>query len=218
MSVDLLQSQSKPAKKSTRGEPTWEIATLFPRQGEWSEEEFLTVSTNHFVELNDGCLELLPMPNYLHQAIVGMIFQVLQKFATDHQLGRASVAPLPVRLWSGQYREPDIVFLKPDRIKKLRDERFRGQPDGADLVMEVVSPGDENRRRDLVEKREIYARAGIPEYWIVDPENRTITVLVLDGAAYRVHGEFDVSATATSALLSGFSVVVRDVFAVLDTA
>lgn len=203
-------------RTSNLGEPTWEVACLYPRQGEWTEGEFLALSTNHFVELNNGRLEILPMPSFLHQVIVELLFTLLKQFASARNLGRAMFAPLPVKLWPGQYREPDVVFLKPDRVDRLRAIGFAGQPEGADLVMEVVSPGDDNRRRDLIDKREVYARAGIAEYWIVDPELRTITVLVLDGAAYRVHGEFHAGSTATSMLLEGFGVDVGSVFAVAD--
>jgi hypothetical protein len=71
--------------------------------------------------------------------------------------------PLPIRLWPGKYREPDIAYFRPGRIRDPRQP-----PDGADLVMEVASEGEENRKRDLQTKREEYARAGIAEYWIVD--------------------------------------------------
>ena len=80
--------------------------------------------------------------------------------------------------------------------------------EGADLVMEVVSPGDEDRRRDLKTKREEYAQAGIPEYWIIDPELERITVLTLEGQTYVVHGEFSRGEQATSKLLPGFAVDV----------
>ena len=72
--------------------------------------------------------------------------------------------------------------------------------------MEVVS--DDDRRRDLETKRQEYAQAGIPEYWIVDPRLKRITVLWLDGAAYSVHGEFAEGTEATSRLLEGFKVNV----------
>lgn len=107
-------------------------------------------------------------------------------------------APLPVRLWEGKYREPDLVFLRPDRLGDLR-----GQLDGADLVVEVMSEGEGNRRRDLVEKRSDYARAGVAEYWIVDPEERWIEVLTLEGAAYRSHGRFADGRTLTSVMFPG---------------
>jgi Uma2 family endonuclease len=110
-------------------------------------------------------------------------------------------------LGPGRFREPDIVYLRPGRGE------FRGQPEGADLVMEVVSEGEENRRRDLEEKRRDYAQAGIPEYWIVDPESRRVTVLALEQGTYREHGVFGPGNAASSVLLPGFSVSVTDLFA-----
>jgi Uma2 family endonuclease len=80
--------------------------------------------------------------------------------------------------------------------------------EGAELAMEVVS--DDDRRRDLETKRFEYARAGISEYWIVDPLKEQITVLKLDGSAYVVHGEFKKGDRATSVLLPGFSVDVAE--------
>lgn len=109
-------------------------------------------------------------------------------------------------------REPDVLFLRPDRLQKLAQAGNRAQPDGADFVLEVVSPGTQNRERDLDVKRREYARAGIAEYWIVDPEHRTITVLTLDGDVYRTAGEYGLTQTASSVLLPGFSVAVQAVF------
>jgi Uma2 family endonuclease len=114
-------------------------------------------------------------------------------------------------LWAEKYREPDILFLRPKRMSDLHS-----QPQGADLVVEVLSEGEANRRRDLVDKRHDYVRAGVSEYWIVDPEQRAIEVLTLDGAAYRNHGLFRETEAATSVLLPGFSVVVADVFAAAE--
>ena len=81
---------------------------------------------------------------------------------------------------------------------------------GADLVVEVVSP--DRPERDTEEKPRDYAEAGIPEYWIVNPLDATITVLVLDGRAYRRHGLFRRGEHATSRLLPSFSVSVDEVF------
>lgn len=214
MSGSLAASDPAANYTSARGEPTWEVVRFYPRQGEWTDTDFLALSVDQFVELNDGCLEVLPMPTVLHQAIVELLVSLLKEFVTARNLGKVLFAPLPVKLWEGQYREPDIVFLGPERLEKLRAIGFAGQPEGADLVMEVVSPGDVNRRRDLVDKRDVYARAGIPEYWIVDPEQRTITVLALEGTAYRTHGEFTTGDIATSVLLHGFTVRTSVVFAI----
>ena len=200
-------------RRSVRGEPAWEIATLYPIQGTWTEAAYLALPTNHMLELNDGCLEILPMPTYFHELIVEFLYDLLRSFVRERGLGKVMRAPLPIRLWAGQMREPDVLFLRPDRLQQLAKAGNRAQPEGADLVMEVVSPGPQNRERDLDVKRLEYARAGIVEYWIVDPELRTITVMGLVGDVYRVSGEFKTGQTATSILLPGFSVSVEAAFA-----
>lgn len=208
MNASATQAAEKSLRMSRRGEPAWELALLFPAQGQWSEAEYLALDTNKMVELVDGCLEVLPMPTYYHQLILKYLFRILEEFiAASGRPGTVLFAPMPIRLWDGHFREPDIVYVLPEHVPDRR-----GQPHGAALVVEIVSPGVENRQRDLETKRVEYARAGIAEYWIVDPEERKITVLTLDGAAYRVHGEFVASKRAASVLLAGFEVSVDEVF------
>lgn len=193
---------------SQPGEPPWDIALLFPTQGNWSEADYLALDTNRLVELSDGCLEVLPMPTILHQLIAQFLYELLNGHVKAKKAGLVLLAPLPVRLWAGKYREPDVVYLRPERVPNPRT-----QPEGADLVMEIVSEGEESRERDLIQKRLDYARAGIPEYWIVDPQERSITVLTLDSGAYREHGTFRGGSQASSAFLPGFSVSVDAAFA-----
>jgi Uma2 family endonuclease len=180
-------------------------------EGRWTEAEYLALDTNWLVELVDGRLEFLPMPTPLHQRIVQFLFGLLNAFVLARRLGEVFVAPLPVRLGAGKMREPDVVFCRPGRIQDSRRP-----PDGADLAMEVVSEGKENRERDLNTKRSEYAEAKVQEYWIIDPEEKRITVLTLDGADYRVHGEFGPGERATSALQPGFAVDVSAVLAAGD--
>ena len=199
------------AGRNGAGQPTWDIAQFFPLQGDWTEEKYLDLDRNsepRLVELNDGVLEVLPMPDLFHQRIVKFLFGLLDALVTDLKIGEAHFAPLPIRLWSKQFREPDIVYLASHRVKDKHKP-----PRGADLVMEVVSPGADARKRDLKEKRRVYARARIAEYWIVDPMERTITVLTLSGKSYKVHGIFKEGSQATSKLLKGLKVAVSDVFA-----
>jgi Uma2 family endonuclease len=75
-----------------------------------------------------------------------------------------------------------------------------------------VSGNKEDRRRDLVTKRKEYARAGIPEYWIVDPREERVLVLRLEGKCYKIHGDFSKGQAASSVLLPGFSVDVNELF------
>ena len=98
-----------------------------------------------------------------------------------NELGTVVISGYKVRLRARKYREPDILFIKAAHrsgIKKQYCEK-------ADLVIEVVS--EKNRPHDIKKKRIEYAKAGIPEYWIVDPEEETITVLVLKSQAKDLH-------------------------------
>lgn len=195
---------------SRQGEPPWELATLFPPQGEWTEEDFLALEsqTGRPMELVDGCIRMLPMPTEEHQAILGFLYEVFKAFVVARQLGRVRFAPLPIHFAAKNIREPDLMFFGKDRPRGPK-----GFPEGADLVLEIVSEGTENRHRDLEEKRVAYANAGVPEYWVVDPRDQTITVLVTDGDHYREHGVFHPGEKATSVMLTGLSIAVDEVFA-----
>jgi Uma2 family endonuclease len=116
-----------------------------------------------------------------------------------------------VQLTPRKYRQPDLVFLRPERIGAMR-----GIPVGADLVVEVVSDGPEDRRRDYEEKRVEYAEAQIAEYWIVDPRERQVTILALDAAHYRQHGVFRPGDTATSACFPDLQLTVSELFVKCD--
>src|SRR4051794_22991274 len=187
-----------PKPSDTQFEPTWEIARLFPAQGTWSEEEYLTLTqgTNHLVEFSHGNLEFLAMPTRTHQKIVFFLSQVLYAFLSARGLGTVLFAPLRVRLWEGKFREPDLVVM----LAEHRDREHEAFFDGADLVIEVVSEDDP--ARDLVTKRREYAQAGIPEYWIIEPQTEMIIVLHLDQNQYYEHGRFGRGTIATSVLLA----------------
>ncbi len=191
-------------------EPTWEIARLFPDQGHWTEDDYLALNTNQLVEFSHGLLEFPPMPTFAHQRIAFWLSQRLEAFAKQQRNGIVVPAPYKVRLWAGKFREPDVCFFHSEHRHQITPQFS----EGADLVIEVVS--DDDRRRELDIKRTEYARAGIPEYWIVDPKFKTITVLRLDQGSYVEHGVFAEDEFATSQLLNGFEVSVAEVLAAAD--
>lgn len=201
--------QSLPHPTPACPDPAWEVALLFPSQGTWSETDYFSLETNLLVELVDGKLEVLPMPTFDHQLIVRFLFEILQSFIKARRLGEVLFAPLPTHIRANTIREPDLIYISTKRLKRMRGK----YPTGADLVMEVVSEGSESHKRDYKEKRKDYAQLGVPEYWIVDPQTKRITVLVLKGKQYRVHGEFAPGEQATSVLLEGFAVDVSAAFA-----
>lgn len=184
------------------------ILDLLPRQGEWSVEAYLwlTDRTNRLIEFVDGYLHILPMLTE-SSSVHPMVSRADLRCIDGSNREVALFAPLRLQVSPTRFREPDLLFLRSRRDPR-RGERYWT---GADLVLEVVSPDDP--QRDLVEKRRDYAEAGIPEYWIVDPEHEQVIVLRLEEAGYEEHGVFGRGDTATSALLPDLRV---DVSAMLE--
>ena len=140
----------------------------------------------------------MPLPTDTHQAILAYLYVLFRAWLKPRG-GVVRFSALRMRIREGKFREPDLLLLR-DRSDPRRQDRYWL---GADLVVEVVSPDDPER--DLVEKRTDYAEGGIPEYWIVDPRDETITVLALAGDAYVEHGVFARGGAAASARLDGFA-------------
>ncbi len=180
---------------------------LLPLQGLWTEAQYLklTDQTNHLIEFTDGVIEVMPMPTDKHQVILEFIFLTLRAFVSVLG-GKVLFAPLRVQVRPGKYREPDILLVR-DANDPRRQNAFWL---GADLVVEIVSP--DKPERDTEEKPVDYAEAGIPEYWIVNPLDETITVLTLQGDHYVARGVSRRGERATSALLEAFGVSVDEVF------
>lgn len=188
--------------------PVWDVAKLFPDQGQWDEGDYLELnrSTNHLIEFDSGTVEVLEMPTRSHKRIVLYLYNGLNQFVGAKGLGEVLVAPYPVRLWRGKFREPDVVFVLAEHAELLGED----YSDGADLVMEVVS---DDRRRNLETKRKEYARAKIAEYWVTDPRDRRVTVFKRAGSRSTTAGTYGEGETAASVLLPGFEVDVTALFA-----
>ena len=183
------------------------LREVLPPQGAWSDAEYLwlTDRCKRLVEFTDGHVQELPMPTFTHQAILALLYRLFHAHL-EPRGGVVLFAALRLRIREGKFREPDLLLLCDRSDARCRDRYWLG----ADLVAEVVSPDDPDR--DLVVKRADYAEAGIPEYWIVDPRNETITVLALEGTGYVEHGVFAPGDTAASPRLDGFTVDVTAVF------
>ncbi len=202
-----------PSSLASEADYAWEVATLFPVQGEWSEEEYLklTDETNRRIEFTDGRLEFLPMPTEIHQELVAFLYLALYQYVNQRQLGKVHFSGLRVRIRPGKVCEPDVIFLDKDRFHARHNRVW----DAADLVMEVVSGDPKDRQRDYEQKLLDYAEAKVAEYWIVDPERGVVIVHNLQGDQYAVHGEFTEGSQASSALLPGFEFDVSALFAVI---
>ena len=202
------------ATRSTRSAPPASqealnalLRDVLPPQGAWNEAAYLwlTDQSNRLIEITDGCIEELPMPTSTHQAVLLFLYDLFRAYLKPRG-GIVMVAALRMRIRAGTFREPDLLLLRDRADRRYQDRYWLG----ADLVAEVVSP--DNPDRDLVEKRIDYAAAGIPEYWIADPRDETVTVLTLQDGAYVEHGAYRRGETARSPLLAGFTADVGAVF------
>jgi len=188
------------------------IRDLFPPQGQWTEADYFALpETNRLVELSEGKVVIPDMPGYSHQYAVGELFATFRAFVRERGLGAVAVAPLAVRLWPGKIREPDIVFMHRDHADRI-GERHWGVPD---LVVEVVSPrtaeSSGTEKTDREDKFSEYARAGVSEYWLVHPTERTIEVYVLRDGVYHLLDRWGVGEVARSEVLAGLEVPVEAV-------
>jgi Uma2 family endonuclease len=180
---------------------------IVPSAGFLDEDEYLALKTKHLVEFDNGTIEVLPLPTKSHQIVVLFLYELLKAFITGRSGGRVLVAPYRLRVPTGKYREPDVMYLTPEQDARAGD-MFA---ESAELVMEVVSPDAEER--DYVKKRRDYADLGIPEYWIVDRIEQQIVVLRLENGDYVEHGRFGPGRQATSYHLTGFVLNTDDVLA-----
>jgi Uma2 family endonuclease len=169
--------------------------------------DYLSLDGPYLVEYQNGSLQVLPMPTALHQALAFVFANLLVAWSKFDPLSRTKLAPFRVALNDHEYREPDVCFMLGRNAARRSDLFWRG----ADLVVEIISPS--NRSHDTETKRAEYAAAGVLEYWLIDPDEKRVSVLALRGGVYGAIGEFGFGAVAKSELLGGFAVDVADLFA-----
>jgi Uma2 family endonuclease len=157
-------------------------------------------------ELWDGELVMSPAPSFFHQEIVARLYKLLDAWVARHRLGKTGIAPLDMVLTPHRATQPDVVFISNERLGII-NERIMG---AADLVAEVISPG--SRRRDRIDKRDLYEQHGVGEYWLIDPEAKTVEVLRLEAGTYQLAGRWHPGKSAQSRLLKGFQVPVSVLF------
>ena len=157
---------------------------------------------NVFRELIDGELCVTPSPGSSHQAVVIRLATRLQLHAEEHG-GVASVSPHDVYFDESNVVQPDVLFIVAGHADRIEDPFVRGAPD---VVVEVSSPS--TRHRELVRKRELYARFGVPEYWYVDRDTEEIYVDRLHEGRYSETRTYRRGDVLESPEIPGFSIEV----------
>jgi Uncharacterized protein conserved in cyanobacteria len=157
-----------------------------PPQGRWTYADYAALPDDgNRYEIIAGVLYMTPAPGTGHQSISARVVTFLVTHVEFAGLGRVFAAPVDVELAPDTVVQPDIVVVLSANLHRITPSRIIGAPD---LVVEILSPGTAGY--DRREKQDAYARAGVGEYWIVDPGAQTVELLTLDQGRYRSHGVF----------------------------
>ncbi len=148
-------------------------------------------------ELYEGELYVIPTPFVPHQRALGKLMFLLAQFVDRNQVGEALHAPLDVVFSESTVVQPDILFISHQRRGIIGEQNISGAPD---LVVEILSPSTEERDRGI--KLQLYGRYGVQEYWLVDPEKRTVEVL----------GQYSEDEVVNSQVSVGFQCAANEIF------
>ena len=157
-------------------------------------------------ELIDGELIEAPSPKEAHQRCQITASSRMLSFSWENELGVVYVE-FDVVLSDCDTVRPDIIFVSRDRLNIITEDNVQGAPD---LVVEIRSPS--TARQDWTTKRELYARHGVREYWLVDPEAATVAVLLLDDGELKVSGVYGEGDTLEATVIEGFSLALSEIF------
>ncbi|CAN5310998.1 Uma2 family endonuclease [soil metagenome] len=158
-------------------------------------------------QLIEGELHMAPSPNRKHQLIAGEIFYALRQHLGEKGKNELYLAPFDVQLSDTTVVQPDICYFSKKRASRLTHHGAEGAPD---LVVEILSPS--NAHLDLGVKREIYARSGVEELWIVDPEADELRVYDLAAGAQSPTATLTAGDTLQTRLLPEFALELREIF------
>ena len=179
--------------------------------GPWTYDDLLSLPDDgKRYEIIEGDLYEMPSPAAVH-ALTTWNLMFLLRPVIEALRGWLLAAPLDVFFAGANPVQPDIVVVLPDGNAQLVTRGVEGPPD---LVIEILSPS--NRAHDVLTKRALYGRAGVREYWIVDPMSRTIDVLTLDRDALQTTQRAAKDDAVVSPLLGGKMFPLDAVFARLD--
>ena len=186
--------------------PAWRTQYTFADALTWDEPDR--------IELIEGEAVMMSPPLREHQAISGALFAQLYHYLEGKQC-QVYAAPFAVRLFEREGDRPEDVdtMVEPDITvvcdpSKLDKYGCKGAPD---LIIEILSPS--TRRHDRITKLDLYQRAGVREYWMVNPEDKTVLVLLLDGQGFlRIHEEYGQEDAAVVNVLEDCAIDLGNVF------
>ncbi len=179
-----------------------------PKQGDWTYDQYAALPDDgKRYEIVNGVLLMAPSPTGPHQDSVGEVFFHLRSHLKLTGLGLVRLAPFDVELTPKDVFQPDVFVVLNAHLGRVLKKKVVGAPD---LVVEVSSPG--TAAFDRLTKYDTYARAGVPEYWIINTDRRTVEVLALENGKYHSLGIFRGRQMIPSRILPELAVQVEQFF------
>lgn len=157
-------------------------------------------------ELINGELIMSPAPSIFHQRTNFKLAFILEKFIEDNSLGWLLEAPTDVILDEHNTVQPDILFISKDEFSKIQENAIYGAPD---LIVEIISPS--SMFADRYTKKELYERAGVKEYWLVDIANKSIEVFENTDDKFNLFSYASEKGKVQSKFLAGFEVDIEKI-------
>jgi Uma2 family endonuclease len=170
-------------------------------------EDYARLPDDRRYEVIDGGLFVTPAPTPFHQIVGRRIQRLIEDYVEKGRLGIVINAPCDVVLSQFDVLQPDVFFISSGRLQMVGEKYISDAPD---LVVEVLSPG--TRRRDRTLKAKRYARFGVREMWIADPDRKTIEVHVNAAETFRRHAVYAGKDKLMSPLLPGLEIPLEQVF------
>lgn len=170
-------------------------------------QDYLCFSEDKRYEIVDGELYMVPAPLIVHQVSLGKLFRLLSEMVEEKKAGKVFIAPVDVVLSDEDIVQPDLLFISNNRLGIITDKYISASPD---LVVEILSPF--NRHRDLQIKKKLYEKYGVNEYWIVDPEAKSIQIFQMQKEGLQAFRTFTRSMRILSPLFGELAFTADQLF------
>ncbi len=169
--------------------------------------DYVMIADDKRYEVFHGELRMVPAPSMDHQGISRDLGVLIWKFAKEKKLGTVFFAPVDVIFDDDEVYQPDIVFIKGERRNIIKKNAIHGVPD---MVVEIISPS--STFYDTVEKKEVYRKYGVQEYWVVFPGEKGIEVLALEKQGYQEFSKARKRGVVKSKVLEELAIDLKEVF------
>ena len=183
------------------------MKTVVEKKKKYTYEDYVTTSDGKRYELIEGELLVTPSPTTKHQRVLREIEFILKKFVSENNLGEIFFAPYDVYLDEENVIQPDIMFISKERLNIIGEKNIQGAPC---LTIEIIS--ESSAYRDMVQKKKLYAKFGVKEYWIVIPGEGLIEIYLLKDGIYKFLKTYRKNDALESTTLKGLKIELKEIF------